>query len=107
MGRPRNRLPWAYDDTRQQFTTPAGVVTLQELAALRYGIHTSNIDLHGPWAGWRVRGERLMPPYGGGYALRPDTAKFFTRWVERGERHTSNCDAARNLLAKIGKAELA
>ena len=44
MARPRTRLPWRYDDQRQEFTTPAGVVTLHELAELRYGLATSHVE---------------------------------------------------------------
>jgi hypothetical protein len=102
VSRPRSRLPWAYDESRQQFTTPTGVVTLHELAALRYGIHTSHIDLHGAWTGWRVRGARIIPPHNGSFALRPDTAKLFGTWIEQGERYWSNYDVVRKLLAKIG-----
>lgn len=99
MSRPRTRLPWLYDEKTQQFTTPAGVVTLSELAALRYGVHTSQIDLTGPWTGYRVRGSRLLMPHSS-QALRPDTARLFSAWVEQGEHYWSNCDAVRKVLAK-------
>lgn len=80
MSRPRSRLPWRYDDASQSFTTPAGVVTLHELAALRYGLATSHIDLAAPWAGWKLRGAMLIAP-GGGARIRPEIAAQFGRWL--------------------------
>lgn len=99
MARPRSRFPWAYDDAKQQFTTPTGVVTLQELASLRYGVYNSKIDLHGPWNGWRISGARLLMPHNG-HGLRPETARLFSAWIEQGEHYWANCDAVRGLLAR-------
>lgn len=81
MARPRTRLPWRYDDQRQEFTTPAGVVTLHELAALRYGLATAHVDLAGPWTGWRIRGALLKSPRGVGITVRPEIAAQFARWL--------------------------
>lgn len=81
MARPRMRLPWRYDDLRQEFTTPAGLVTLHDLAAIRYGVATSHLDLAGPWAGWRVRGATLRGPRGASIIIRPETAAQFARWL--------------------------
>lgn len=78
MARPRKRLPWAYDDKLQQFTTPAGVVTLKELAELRHGLLTSHFDLRGPWTGFRVQGSLIVSKHG---RLRPETAAQFVRWL--------------------------
>ena len=81
MARPRTRLPWRYDDLRQEFITASGVVTLKELAELRYGIATSHIDLRGAWTGWRIRGAMLKSPRGMNVTVRPETAAQFARWL--------------------------
>lgn len=63
MPRPRSRLNWIYDDTRQEFTTPTGrVISLHEIARLLYDQIICHHDFAGPWAGWRMRGDRLIPP---------------------------------------------
>lgn len=85
MARNRSRLPWRYDEERQEFTTPTGVVSLHELAALRYGIATSHVDLHGPWTGWRIRGALLKGPNGVSMRVRPETAAQFARWIRENE----------------------
>lgn len=85
MARPRTRLPWRYDDQRQEFTTPAGVVTLHELAALRYGLATAHVDLAGPWTGWRIRGALLKSPRGVAITMRPEIAAQFGRWIQEVE----------------------
>lgn len=91
MARPRTRLPWRYDDARQEFITPAGVVTLHELAALRYGLATSRVSLTGPWTGWRLSGSTLRGPRGTSITLRPDTATQFSRWLRDMEaRHAAS-----------------
>jgi hypothetical protein len=74
-------VPWQYDDQRQEFTTPTGVVTLQELAALRYGLATAHVDLAGPWTGWRIRGALLKSPRGVAITVRPEIAAQFARWL--------------------------
>jgi len=85
MARNRSRLPWRYDEERQEFTTPTGVVSLHELAALRYGIATSHVDLRGPWTGWRIRGALLKAPHGVTMCVRPETAAQFARWMRENE----------------------
>lgn len=89
MARRPSRLPWSYDDQRQEFTTPAGKVTLHELAALRYGLATSRIDLAGPWAGWRLRGAVLKSPQGAAITVRPEIAAQFARWLREIESRES------------------
>lgn len=97
MARPRTRLPWQYDDQRQEFTTPAGVVTLHELAALRYGLATAHVDLAGPWTGWRIRGALLKSPRGVGITARPEIAAQFARWlrdIEASEARTYGLESS-------------
>lgn len=103
MARPRTRLPWRYDDQRQEFITPAGVVTLHELAALRYGLGTSHVDLSGPWAGWRLRGALLKSPRGLGIEVRPEIAAQFARWLRDME---ANEAAAYGLRAPERRVQL-
>ena len=103
MTRPRTRLPWRYDAQRQEFTTPSGVVTLHELAALRYGVATSHIDLAGPWTGWRIRGALLKSPRGVSITMRPEIAAQFGRWLREVE---SNECAAYGLDAPQRRVQL-
>lgn len=80
----RTRLNWIYDNDLQQFTTPTGrVVSLHEIAALLHDQVTCCHDFHGPWAGWKMRGDTLVPPRGSmrGARLKPHNAAAFARWV--------------------------
>ena len=84
MGRPRSRLNWHYDDARQQFTTPSGrVISLQEIARLLANQADCRFDFTGPWTGWRMRGDALIPPGTprSGPRLKPDTGKHLARWI--------------------------
>ncbi len=85
MGRIRARLiGWTYDDTRQEIHTPAGaVIPLRDIAQRLYDDIRCRYDFGGAWTGWKMRGDRLIPPHGGrfGPALKPDTAAAFARWV--------------------------
>lgn len=94
MGRPRTRLPWQYDEARQEFVTAAGIVTLSELAELRYGCANSRIDLAGPWTGWRIRGNKLKPPHAG-FVITTSSALQFARWLRDCEiRDARACELA-------------
>lgn len=86
MSRKRHRLNWTYDDARQEFRPPCGrVITLQEIACALYDhSETCRIDFKGPWTGWRMRGDRLIPP-GTANALKPDTTRAFLRWINAAE----------------------
>ena len=103
MARPRTRLPWRYDEQKQEFITPAGVVTLHELAALRYGLASSHVDLSGPWAGWRLRGALLKSPRGLGITVRPEIAAQFGRWMREVEANES---VALGLEAHVKRVQL-
>lgn len=91
MGRPRNRLPWHYDDQRQEFTTDAGYrVTLHELAQLSYDVRRNRIDLVGPWQGWRLRGPRLHPPRAyGNITMKPEVLGQFLTWLKIQSRYST------------------
>ncbi len=43
MARHPKRMPWRYDEKTQTFTTPAGKVTLQELAEARYALGVGRV----------------------------------------------------------------
>lgn len=85
MSRPRARLiGWTYDDKRQELRTPAGhIIPLQQIAQRLQDDAACHYDFGGQWSGWRMRGDRLMPPRSGknGPALKPDTAPEFARWI--------------------------
>lgn len=80
MARRRSRLPWQYDDGTQTFTTPAGPVSLRDLADARYALATGRLDFLGPWAGWKLRDGALRGPHR--ITLRPFTAVEFGRWLQ-------------------------
>lgn len=80
MARRRSRLPWQYDDKTQTFTTPAGPVSLRDLADARYALATGRLDFPGPWAGWKLRDGALRGPHR--ITLRPFTAAEFGRWLQ-------------------------
>jgi hypothetical protein len=84
MARKRHRLNWHYDDEIQQFTTPSGrTITLREIAALLQNQLECWHDFHGPWTGWRMRGNRLIPPgqsYGKNH-MAPHNTGAFIRWL--------------------------
>jgi hypothetical protein len=84
MPRRRKRLNWTYDDARQEFTTPGGrIVSVHDIAELLYNQLIAHHDLDGPWAGWRIRGRRIIPPgtsfRTGGIAVHQMAA--FNRWL--------------------------
>lgn len=84
MARRRNRLNWIYDNDLQQFTTPTGqTITLQSIAQMLQDQIESRHDLAGPWMGWRIRQNRLIPP-GEIYRtsqITPNNLRAFTRWL--------------------------
>lgn len=87
MPRPRNRLSWIYDDSRQEFTTPSGrVITLWEVARLFYDQVTGTHDLGGAWTGWKIRGACLRAPgWSTRRGIRPENLKQFEAWLRECE----------------------
>jgi hypothetical protein len=84
MGRKRRRLNWTWDDERQEFTTPSGqIVTLTSIAQLLADRIECRHDFIGPWSGWKMRGDALIPPGHGPGAprLKQWSAKQFAAWV--------------------------
>lgn len=81
----RKRLTWVYDEDLQQFTVPGGrIITLWEIAQLFYDQIIAHHDFQGPWTGWRMRGEVLIPPgsTARGSNLKPHNTQAFNRWLE-------------------------
>lgn len=102
MPRRRNRLNWVYDNDLQQFTTPSGrIITLAEIAELLHDSTHCHHDFAGPWTGWRMRQNRLIPP-GATFRTTHITSEnlpAFNRWLRsfEGEQaqlefRTSNTD---------------
>jgi hypothetical protein len=87
--RKRHRLNWIYDERRQEFKTPTGrTISLAEIAQAVYEQQQCRIDFTGPWCGWRMRGDRLIPPGESRKALKPDTFRAFLRWISAaGDQH--------------------
>ena len=84
MGRKRSRLNWSWDNDRQEFTTPSGqIVTLTRIAQLIADVRDCRHDFTGPWSGWKMRGDALIPPGHGRGAprLKPNTTRLFLRWI--------------------------
>jgi hypothetical protein len=80
----RNRLNWLYDNDLQQFTIPCGrVITLTEIAQLLQDQVANHHDFAGPWTGWRMRQNRIIPP---GVTFRQsritaENLRAFNRWL--------------------------
>lgn len=108
MPRHRARLiGWTYDDSRQEIRTPHGrIITLHDVAQMLADHRDCRFDFAGPWTGWRMRGDRLIPPHAGqrGPALKPDTAPLFARWISAAAappavQHTRSIDRPHLWLA--------
>lgn len=84
MGRKRKRLNWIWNDADQEFKTPSGqVVTLTDIAQMIADRINCRYDFVGPWSGWKMRGDALIPPGHGPGAprLKPTTSRLFLRWI--------------------------
>lgn len=80
----RKRLNWLYNDDRQEFVTPSGrTVSLHEMVGLLEARLYCNIDFCGAWSGWKMRGNRLIPPGASmrGPAITANNAAAFARWL--------------------------
>lgn len=85
MPRPRARLTgWTYNNTRQELKAPNGrIITLDEITHILADQRDCRIDFAGPWTGWRMRHQFLIPPFTGqnGPRLTPNNARRFLEWV--------------------------
>jgi hypothetical protein len=92
MARKRHHLNWHYDDQSQEFTTPSGrTVTLNEIAALLQNQLECRHDFQGAWTGWRMRGNRLIPPRQShkNSHMAPHNTGAFIRWLTCYEKQTA------------------
>ncbi|GAA0708522.1 hypothetical protein ISN75_10650 [Dyella marensis] len=82
----RKRLKWLWNEERQEFVTPSGrTISLHEIARLLDDYAQCRVDLAGPWLGWKIRGQRLIPPGGSmrGPAITIHNAAAFNRWINQ------------------------
>lgn len=82
MARRRSRIAgWTYNDPRQELKAPNGrIITLDEITHILADQRDCRIDFAGPWTGWRMRHQFLIPPYSGA-RLTPTAARRFAEWV--------------------------
>lgn len=89
MGKhPQRMTGWTYNEIRQEIRAPSGtIITLASVASRIQSDLACNYDFTGAWNGWRMRGDRLMPPHAGrSAALKPYTAPLFARWINDAAR---------------------
>lgn len=56
---------WKFDGARQELRAPSGwTITVREIAQALQDRINCRLDLPGPWAGWRIRGNLLKGPHG-------------------------------------------
>lgn len=108
MCRIRTRLiGWTYDETRQEIHTPAGhVIPLRDIAQRMQDDARCRYDFGGEWNGWKMRGNRLIPPHSGkfGPAIKPDTAPLFARWITESARGDAPQPRPKLRIIQGGKA---
>ena len=112
MPRPRSRIVgWTYNDTRQELQAPSGrIITLDEITKTLADHRDCCIDFAGPWMGWRMRHQFLIPPTGSSARLTPSNARRFAEWVNeplraisRSQRATESADPHRHLRSVQGR----
>ena len=59
------QFKWTFDNVRQELHSPGGTtLTVRVIAQWVQDRIVNRIDLTGPWAGWRLRGQYLKGPNG-------------------------------------------
>jgi hypothetical protein len=59
------QFKWTFDSVRQELHSPGGTtLTVRVIAQWVQDRIVNRIDLTGPWAGWRLRGQYLKGPNG-------------------------------------------
>ncbi|MHA6203497.1 hypothetical protein ACXU4B_03620 [Dyella soli] len=79
---------WTFDHHAQRLRAPSGLtITVREIAQMLADVRDCRYNFHGPWAGWKMRGNKLIPPFSGreGPKLTPQNAKLFLAWVNEPE----------------------
>lgn len=75
---------WTFDHGAQTLRAPSGVtITTREIAQILADHRDCRYDFAGEWRGWKMRGNKLIPPFSGrnGPKLTPQNAKLFLAWV--------------------------
>lgn len=83
------RFKWTFDDNTQSLRAPSGVtITVSEIAQMLADRRDCRYDFAGAWAGWKMRGNKLIPPFSGkaGPKLTPETTRLFLTWVNEPSR---------------------
>jgi hypothetical protein len=73
------RFKWKFDEENQTLHAPSGYsVTVREIAHwLQDRVH-GRADLTGAWAGWKIRGNELIPPH-----IRRDGPRLTLNYAKR------------------------
>ena len=75
---------WTFDHAAQILRAPSGLaITVREIAQMLADRRDCRYDFAGDWTGWKMRGDKLIPPHSGknGPRLTPQNAKLFLAWV--------------------------
>ena len=92
------RFNWTFDPAAQILRAPSGYsISVREIAQLLADIRDCRYDFAGDWSGWKMRGNKLIPPHSGknGPRLTPQNAKLFLAWVNEASRDTDPRNAPR------------
>jgi len=79
---------WTFDPKAQALRAPSGVtITVREIAQMLADQRDCRYNFTGAWAGWKMRGDKLIPSFSGraGPKLTPHNARLFLVWVNGGE----------------------
>lgn len=82
---------WTFDPHAQTLRAPSGLaITVREVAQMLADRRDCRYDFAGDWAGWKMRGNKMIPPHTGqhGPKLTPQNAKLFLAWVNEPGRDT-------------------
>lgn len=75
---------WTFDQSAQTLCAPAGrTITVREIAQMLADRRDCRYNFAGDWSGWKMRGNKLIPPHSGknGPRLTPQNARLFLAWV--------------------------
>ncbi|WP_266182159.1 hypothetical protein [Dyella humicola] len=82
---------WTFDPRSQTLRAPSGLaITVREIAQMLADRRDCRYDFAGDWSGWKMRGNKLIPPHTGknGPKLTPQNAKLFLVWVNEPSRES-------------------
>lgn len=83
------RFNWTFDHAAQILRAPSGYsISVREIAQLLADRRDCKYDFAGDWSGWKMRGNKLIPPHSGKNSprLTPQNAKLFLAWVNEPSR---------------------